>query len=75
MNPAVTPETLSIRLDGRAHAVPAGTSLADLVASLGHAEEAVATAVNSTFVARGRRALTVLRSGDEVTLFQPIVGG
>ncbi len=63
-----------IELDGRPHAVPPGTTLAELVGALGHAPEAVTTAVNGAFVARGARAL-VLQPGDAVVLFQPIVGG
>lgn len=63
-----------IELDGRPHAVPSGSTLAELVAALGHAPEAVTTAVNGEFVARGARE-RMLHSGDAVVLFQPIVGG
>ncbi len=66
---------LTIELDGQAHAVPKGSTLADIVAALGHAEQAVATAVNHNFIARGQRAHTPLHNGDQVMLFQPIVGG
>jgi len=64
-----------ISLDGRDHAVPAGSTLADVVASLGHAPNKVTTAVNGTFVARPQREACVLQAGDAVLLFQPIVGG
>lgn len=67
--------TLTIELDGQAHAVPKGNTLADVVAALGYTEQAIATAVNHQFVARGQRAQTPLHSGDQVMLFQPIVGG
>ncbi len=67
-------ETVRIRLDDRPHAVPVGSTLADLVAALGHAPEAVGTAVNGEFIARGARA-HALQHGDAVVLFQPIVGG
>jgi sulfur carrier protein len=66
---------VTLRLDGREHSVPAGTTLAALVASLGHAPQAVGTAVGGCFVARDARADHLLRPGDEVLLFQPIVGG
>jgi sulfur carrier protein len=66
---------LTIELDGQAHAVPKGSTLADIVAALGHAEQAVATAVNHHFIARSQRAQTPLHTGDQVMLFQPIVGG
>ena len=65
---------ISIALDGRPYTVPAGCTLAALVQALGHAPEAVSTAVNGEFVARGARA-RVLHSGDAVVLFQAIVGG
>lgn len=67
--------TINIELDGQAHTVPHGSTLADIVAALGYAEQAVATAVNHQFIARGQRTQTPLHSGDQVMLFQPIVGG
>ena len=62
-------------LDGRPHQVPAHTTLATLVSSLGHAPEQVTTAVNGVFVRRDQRADCQLQPGDTVLLFQPIVGG
>lgn len=67
--------TIEVLLEGRPHAVLAGTTLAALVASLGHAQNAVSTAVNDSFVPREARDAQVLRAGDAVLLFQPIVGG
>ena len=49
--------------------------MADSVAELGHAPEAVSTAVNGDFEALGQRAARVLAQDDVVLLFQPIVGG
>ncbi len=66
---------ISLRLDGKPFEVPEGTTLAGLVASLGHAPNAVTTAVGGMFVARSDRDAQALRAGDEVLLFQPIVGG
>ncbi len=65
---------ITIQLDGQPHRVPAGTTLADLVAALGHEPQAVSTALNGEFVARAARG-RVLAEGDAVLLFQPIVGG
>lgn len=67
--------TIALELDGQAHQVPAGSTLADLVAAFGHAPQAVGTAVNGRFVARAERAGRVLQPGDELLFFQPIVGG
>lgn len=66
---------VTVQLDGRPHLLLSGSSLAELVASLGHAPQAVATAVNGLFVARDARGACVLMDGDAVLLFQPIVGG
>lgn len=66
--------TVQIQLDGQPRRIAAGTTLAQLVAALGHEEKAVSTAVNGEFVARGARE-RVLVAGDVVLLFQPIVGG
>lgn len=68
-------ETIELLLDGRAHAVPGGTTLAALVAELGHASNKVTTAVNGVFVPRSQRERHVLQAGDAVLLFQPIEGG
>ena len=66
---------ITIQLDGQARQLPAGTALAQLVEQLGHTPEAVSSAVNGDFVSRAQRAARVLREGDAVLLFQPIVGG
>jgi len=66
---------IALTLDGLPHSVPAGSTLAALVESLGHVPNKVSTAVNGEFVARGRREACVLQDGDAVLLFQPIVGG
>jgi sulfur carrier protein len=64
-----------IKLDGAPRMLALGTSLAVLVHELGHAPASVGTAVNGSFVARAQRDGRVLQAGDEVLLFQPIVGG
>lgn len=69
------PTLITVQLDGRPHALPTGTTLAALVASLGHAPDTAGTAVNGLFVPRGRREACVLQPGDAVLLFQAIVGG
>lgn len=68
-------QTVTLQLDGRPHELPSGTTLTELVASLGHAPNAVSTAINGVFVACGQRNDCVLQPGDAVLLFQPIVGG
>ena len=67
--------TITLSLDGKPHPVPADTTLATLVITLGHVPTKVSTAVNGLFVARGQRETCVLQDGDAVLLFQPIVGG
>ena len=67
--------TIAVALDGRPREIPAGTTLATLVGELGYAPNAVGTAVNGRFVARGLRDGLELRPGDSVLLFQPIAGG
>ena len=66
---------ITIQLDGQAHELPEGSTLAMLVASLGHQPTAVATALDGVFVARAQRAERVLHADAAVLLFQPIVGG
>ena len=68
-------EAITVALDGRPHALPAGTTLAALVSLLGHAPVGVTTAINGVFVPRAQRQDWVLSDADAVLLFQPIVGG
>ncbi|MDB5857702.1 MAG: thiS [Ramlibacter sp.] len=67
--------TQQITVNGESRAIAAGTTLAELVATLGQAPQALATAVNGEFVARDARARVQLREGDAVFTFQPITGG
>ena len=71
----MTADIVRVHLDGLPYEVAAHTTLADLLANLGHAPEAVGTAVNGAFVARAARTLRTLHEGDAIVLFQPIVGG
>jgi sulfur carrier protein len=67
--------TIELRLDDQPHRMAEGSTLADLVANVGHTPEQVGTAVNGTFIPRAQRLTHVLQPGDAVLLFQPIVGG
>ena len=67
--------TITVRLDDGPHSVAAGSSLADLLAGLGHRPDAVATAIDGRFVPREQRASERLQDGQTVLLFQAIVGG
>ncbi|MBO0764297.1 MAG: sulfur carrier protein ThiS [Hyphomicrobiaceae bacterium] len=64
----------AIRLNGEQFETEART-LAELVASRGLAETAVATAVNGAFVPREARVATLLTSGDKVEIVAPRQGG
>ena len=68
-------DSITVALDGKPHPIPAGTTLAALVALLGFAPTAVTTALNGVFVPRNHRHDRVLTESDAVLLFQPIVGG
>lgn len=72
---ADAPDAMAITVNGATRLVRAGATLAGLVRSLGRAPESVATAVNGHFVPRGGREAVVLRAGDAVDCFEPIVGG
>jgi sulfur carrier protein len=52
-----------------------GLSVAALLAEQGRASDAVATALNGSFLPRARRDTTLIQPGDELTLIQPITGG
>lgn len=67
--------TITVSVNGTAHVLPAGSTVAQLVERLGRQPQHVATAVNGDFVARALRAERVLNDGDKVHCFQPIGGG
>lgn len=67
--------TITILLDEHPRELPTGLSLAELLTLLAREPHSVATAVNGQFVAREARPGTELHEGDQVLLFQPIVGG
>ena len=64
-----------VTLNGEARKLPAGQTLADLIAALDAPPPSLATAVNGEFVARETRAERELNDGDAVFTFQPITGG
>ncbi|MCV2365372.1 sulfur carrier protein ThiS [Paucibacter sp. DJ1R-11] len=66
---------ITIRLDEQDLSLPAGHTVADLLAQLERPPESVGTALNGQFLRREARASTTLQAGDQVLLFQPIVGG
>lgn len=66
---------IEIRLDDAPLRLGAGCTLATLIAQLGREPASVATAHNGAFVPRDARHHTVLKNGDQVLLFKPIVGG
>lgn len=70
MSPAIT-----VHVGGETRRLPPGSTLAELVAALGHEPSAVATAVNGDFIARGARTEHRLADGDRVHCFKPITGG
>jgi sulfur carrier protein len=68
-------EAIAVSVDGKPHSMPAGSTLSELIASLGHEPNQVTSAVNGMFVARGQRESRRLQPGDAVLLFKPIEGG
>ena len=66
---------IHITLNGAARQLPAGSTLADVLATSGQPAASFASAVNGAFVARDARATTPLANGDAVFTFQAITGG
>ncbi|MES2148496.1 MAG: sulfur carrier protein ThiS [Pseudomonadota bacterium] len=71
----MTARQLRVQVNGQAHSVAEGATLAGLLEQLGQAPGHTATAVNSQFVARTERHTHSLREGDQITCFQAITGG
>ncbi len=65
---------IDVYINDERHALPEGTTLAEVVAQFATAVATVA-AVNETFVPRGSHASRVLAAGDRVELLAPMEGG
>jgi sulfur carrier protein len=74
LDKSAPPTATGIRLNG-AQVETCARTLAELVAIEGHAEAAVATAVNGDFVPRQERTATLLSEGDRVEIVAPRQGG
>jgi sulfur carrier protein len=70
-----TPQGVAVSVNGVLHHIEPSTSVAVLLAQLGHAPGSVAVAVDAVFVPRSLHAEHRLHGGEQVTCFQPIVGG
>lgn len=66
---------VAVRVNGRPHAVPAGTTLADLLRSLSLAAPLVAVELNRSVVPRDRHAQVRLNDGDAIEVVQFVGGG
>lgn len=66
---------VEIRLNGEEHKVPGGSSLSDLLESLGLAGRKVAVELNRDIVPRTSYPTTHLSAGDVVEVVQFVGGG
>ncbi len=73
MTDAAAPVALT--LNGKPHAVPAGTTVAALLVTLGIATPGVAVAVNERVVRAALHGSLELRAGDEVEIVRAVSGG
>jgi len=72
---SVDAAAVTVNVNGETQKLHEDTRLAELLARLGHEPESIAVAVNGEFVPRASRGNRVLRDGDQVAYFKPIVGG
>lgn len=73
--PSIQATFITIRFNGRMTSCPEATTLEQFLNTQSIAAESVATAVNTEFVPRQKRAHTVLKTGDEIMSFGAVVGG
>ncbi|NYI07061.1 sulfur carrier protein ThiS [Allostreptomyces psammosilenae] len=66
---------ITVTVNGEPRSLPAGTGLAEVVASLTAARSGVAAAVNESVVPRGAWSDTELRDGDRVEILTAVQGG
>ena len=66
---------ISIRLNGEAHQVDAGTTISQLLQLAGHSERRVAIERNGEIVPRSQHNSTQLAADDQIEIVQAIGGG
>ena len=67
--------SIQIRVNGEDQAVPSGSTVADLVRSLGLTPEQVAVERNAELVPRARHVETTLAAGDALEIVTLVGGG
>jgi sulfur carrier protein len=73
--PARSSDRLVVEVNGDGHELPASSSVADLLGSLGLGGKRVAVAVNREVVVRSRYAQMGLSEGDRVEILEAVGGG
>lgn len=66
---------LDLEVNGRTHRLPAGSTVADLLASLDAAGQRVAVERNGAIVPRSAHASTPLAAGDRIEVVIAVGGG
>jgi sulfur carrier protein len=66
---------LEIQVNGAARVVPAGTTVGQLLDTLGLRRDGIAVAVGLQVVPRGAHDARVLAAGDKVEIIQAVGGG
>ena len=75
MDPAASATPVSILLNGAPRELPAGCSVAGLLAAAGYGARRVAVEVNGAIVPRSAHASHALAAGDRVEIVQALGGG
>jgi len=75
MDAPATTATLSVVLNGESREVPAGSSVLDLLDSLGRHPRTVAVEHNGDILPRERYGATVLAAGDRLEVVHFVQGG
>ena len=70
-----SPASISIWVNGDPRAIPAGSTVADLVSGMGLAGKRIAVERNGEIVPRSRHAGTLLDEGDRLEIVGAVGGG
>ena len=71
----IVPHTVTVMVNDETRALPDGTTVADLVATLGLGARRIAVEVNRMVVPRAEYPSTTLRDGDTVEVIHFVGGG
>jgi len=66
---------IEIIVNGERQSIPNGLNVKEMIEALDHKGEGFALAINGTFVALSKYAITIIKDNDSIEILAPVQGG